>query len=111
MYQIFVILSASGLGAYFLMPIILATTVFGRNKGVFEIKSLKQQKLFVSLFGLIVGAIAVSSVIVSFESGLNAYLRTFIILSSITYIFFTISSIKELSKINANKNKFKRSLI
>ncbi|HCV0717052.1 TPA: hypothetical protein PP947_002688 [Staphylococcus aureus] len=111
MYQIFVILTVSGLGAYFLMPIILATTVFGRNKGVFESKSLKQRKLFVSLFSLIAGAIAVSSIIVSFESGLNGYLRTFIILSSITYIFFTVSSIKALSKISASKNNFKRSLI
>lgn len=110
MYQVIVVLAMSGLGAYFLFPIILAMVVFKENKGSLSSKPLSQRKLIISLFGLIVTIVAVSSIIVSFESGMNVYLRGFLILSSITYLCLTISSIKAYLKIYKSTSIFKRSL-
>lgn len=110
MYQVMVVLAMSGLGAYFLFPIILAIGVFKESKGALSSKSLTQSKLIISLFGLIVGIVAVSSILVSFESEMNGYLRGFLILSSITYLCLTISSIKAFLKIYTSASVFKRSL-
>lgn len=103
MYSILVAIAGFGLIMYFFLPIILGSLIFIEHKGLFFDKPLKQRKILISLFALIFGLIAISSVTVSFEQDLSMYERLFIILSSITYVSYTFYAVRILLKLRTSK--------
>ncbi|WP_204201112.1 hypothetical protein [Mammaliicoccus sciuri] len=103
MYSILVAIAGFGLIMYFFLPFVLGSLIFFEHKGLFFDKPLKQRKILISLFALIVGLIAISSVTVSFEQGLSMYERLFIILSSITYVSYTFYALRILFKLRTSK--------
>lgn len=103
MYSVIVNIAGFGLLMYLFLPIILGSLIFSENKGLFFNKPLKQRKIFVSLIGLIVGLVAISSVIASFENGLALYPRMLLILSSLTYLSYTFYALNTLWKLRTSQ--------
>lgn len=103
MYSTIVVIACSGLFAYFLLPILLASLIFSEHKGLFFKRTLKQRKIFTSIFALVFGLIALCSIIVIFENGLPVHLRIIFILSALTYFLFTWYALKTVWKIRKSQ--------
>ena len=109
MYSVIVNIAGFGMLMYFFLPIILGGLIFSNNKALFFNKPLKQRKMFISILGLIFGLVAICSIVVSFENGLAATPRMFVIFSSITYVSYTIYALIAFLKLSKSR-QVKRSV-
>lgn len=103
MYSLIVNIAGFGMLMYFFLPIILGGLIFSNNKGLFFNKPLKQRKMFISILGLTFGLVAICSIVVSFENGLDSTAKIFVIFSSITYVSYTLYALIAFLKLSKSQ--------
>ena len=108
MNDFIIMLAFAGALTYLLIPIFIA--IKGTRKSIKNIgnkDNTKGANISVSIQAIVFLLVAISTGIISFEAGLNPYLRAINILATITFAMLTISSIISLISMNLYLSKQK----
>lgn len=108
MNDFIIMLAFAGALTYLLIPIFIA--IKGTKKSIKNIgnkDNTKGANISVSIQAIVFLLVAISTGIISFEAGLNPYLRAINILATITFAMLTISSIISLISMNLYLRKQK----
>lgn len=108
MNDFIIMLAFAGALTYLLIPIFIA--IKGTRKSIKNIgnkDNTKGANISVSIQAIVFLLVAISTGIISFEAGLNPYLRAINILATITFAMLTISSTISLISMNLYLRKQK----